>query len=328
MGYKVKLISRATKDRIMDRLISVNLYQKKAEIHGTCIKFFTDNHEFYDMWQENFKDMPEYIRPHGRLFAISGDGSIKNRRIIKNKENKLQVLYEPLSKTVIIKNCDYYGWVKSIALGLVADFLEDFVSEHRRYSIHGSYIDHAGRGIGIIGPSGSGKTTLTYGLMLDNRFNFLTDDWFFVRLYDHEIRIFSSERNSYIRADLTESWPKYKRRMKSIDYDNMGRTIIDVNHLLGEDRIKQTSVLQMIVILKRDKRDKKILAKVSTGEAMEFMTKNDFCNPHQLIRTSAKIKKRKEFFRELFSKVPVYILNTVETPKQSLNRLKRLALKL
>ena len=54
------------------------------------------------------------------------------------------------------------------------------------------------------------------------------------------------------------------------------------------------------------------------------MIERDFCNPHQLLRTKEKTIKRKRFFSELFAKVPVYLLNTIETPAESLDRLKEI----
>jgi energy-coupling factor transporter ATP-binding protein EcfA2 len=257
------------------------------------------------MWEDNFELMPDWIRPHARLFAVSSP--------------VFRVLYEPLSKTAIVEGCNYYGWVKSIALALVADFMEDFTSEHRRYSIHGSFVDFGGQGVAIIGPSGSGKTTLTYGLLLDKTSNFLTDDWFFVRLAEGKIPVYSSEKNSYIRGDLEKSWPQYK--LKNIRKDSQGRAIVDVKQLLGTDRIRPDSLLCACVLLVRNK-ELPVLTKLSKEKALAFMLKNDFCNPHQLIRTKAKLKQRKEFFGELFSRVPVYLLNTSETPEQSLKRLK------
>src|SRR4030095_7651754 len=112
--YDVEIITTETKERLMAEIYSSKLSERKAVIHGTCIKFFTDNHDFKDMWEDNFEPLPDWIRPHGRVFAVNG--------------KSLKVQYEPLSKTVIIEGCDYYGWVKSIALAIVADFLEDFTS--------------------------------------------------------------------------------------------------------------------------------------------------------------------------------------------------------
>ena len=309
--YMVEPISSEEKNQYLFSIYKTPLYEKKSEIHGTCIKFFTDNESFKDLWDENFKPIDENIRPHARLFAIT------------DKTKQFRIFYEPISKTVIIKNCDYYGWVKSIALGLVADFFEDFISEHRRYSIHGSFVDKSGRGIALIGPSGSGKTTLTYGLLLDRTNNFITDDWFFVRLTETDALVYGSEKNSYIRDDLAESWPPFKEKLKDIRKDNKGRSIVDVKRLFGESRIRSNSVLRNIVLLMRDK-TQPVFQKVSAQKALSFMLDQDFCNPHQLIRSKQKLAQRKAFFLELFSRIPVYLLNTIETPKESLERLKKL----
>ncbi|MEM2908845.1 MAG: hypothetical protein QW590_01830 [Candidatus Bilamarchaeaceae archaeon] len=309
--YTVRIIGRDEKERLMTRYHKKGLYELKAEIYGTCIKFFTDSTLLKKMWEDNFEKMPEGIRPHARLFAVK-DGK------------RLRVLYEPISKTVIVKNCDYYGWIKSIALALVADFMEDFTSEHRRYSIHGSFVDKDGRGLAIVGTPGSGKTTLTYGLLLDKSFNFLTDDWFFVRLTDKKVAVFSSEKNSYVRRDLAKNWPQLNSRLRALHLDSNERAIVDVRKLFGNQRIKKESTLRLLVILTREN-GKPLLRRLTRKEALNFMINNDFCNPHQLIRTKARMAQRKKFFDELFSRVPVYLLNTIETPEESLERVKRLA---
>jgi hypothetical protein len=310
--YTVKLMSPKTKERLMKQIYSGNLYERKAAIHGACLKFFTDSREFKDMWEDNFEPMPEWIRPHARLFCISD-----------KKTKGLSIIYEPTSKTVIMKNCNYYGWVKSVGLALVADFFEDFTSEHRRYSIHGSFVDFGGRGLTIIGPSKSGKTTLTYGLLLDKEFNFITDDWFFVRLASNGTLVHSSEKNSYIGSDLADNWADYKPKLKSLKRDVKNRAVMEVSQVIGEDRIRQNSNLRLTVVLRREP-GKELLKKLTPQEAVKYMIKHDFCNPHQLIRTKAKIGKRKAFFRELFKRAPVYLLNTIETPSESLARLKNL----
>jgi hypothetical protein len=308
-SYKVRIISPVSKERMMKRFHSQELYEWKAAIHGTCVKLFTDNPDFKAMWEENFEPMPEYVRPHARLFAVSC--------------SPFSVMYDPLSRTVMLFDCDYYGWVKSIALALVADFLEDVPSEHRRYSVHGSFVDSGGKGIAIIGPPKSGKTTLTYGLLLDGKNNFLTDDWFFVRLAGNGTLVFSAENNSYIGADLAQNWPQFAKKLDGLRRDGRNRAIVDVKRFFGEDRIRKNSTLGLVVLLTREK-GMPPLRKLSANEAVRFMEKKDFCNPHQLVRTKAKLKGRKEFFKELFGRAPVYLLNTTETPGESLERLKSL----
>ena len=310
--YEVRIISPRVKERLMGRFHSQDLYEWKAAIHGTCVKLFTDSEEFKGMWEENFEPMPDWVRPHARLFAVSSKAS-----------RGLGVLYEPLSKTVIVRNCDYYGWIKSIALALVADFLEDVPSEHKRYSVHGSFVDSGGKGVAIIGPPKSGKTTLTYGLLLDKRNNFLTDDWFFVRLAGNDTLVFSAENNSYIGADLAQNWPQLAKKLEGVRRDQRNRGIVDVRRFFGEDRIRKNSALGLVVLLTREK-GKPPLKRLRPQEAARFMQAHDFCNPHQLVRTKAKMAGRKRFFSELFGRAPVYLLNTIETPVESLERLKKL----
>lgn len=312
--YEVKLITPEEKEKEVAKLYARPLFERKAEIYGTCIKFFTDNEEFYRMWGESFAPMLESIRPHGRVIAVQGEA--------------LEVMYEWSSKTVIIKGCDYYGWVKSIALALVAEFLEDFSSEHRRHSVHGSYVDFGGRGIGIIGPSGSGKTTLTYGLLLDRKASFLTDDWFFVRV-GNGVSVYSAEKNSYIRGNIEEDWKEYKTILTKapMKYDNKGRAVVDVKMLFGDSKIRQTSEMRAAVLLTREP-GKPPFREVKPGEALAFLQKNDFCNPHQLVRDRSKREIRAEFFKEILSRMPVYLLNTVEKPAESLKRLEGVVEKL
>jgi hypothetical protein len=98
---------------------------------------------------------------------------------------------------------------------------------------------------------------------------------------------------------------------------------MEVSQVIGEDRIRQNSNLALTIVLRREK-DKKPLVKLSPEEGVKYMLKHDFCNPHQLIRSTAKLQKRKAFFKEIFKRAPVYLLNTIETPEKSLTRLKNL----
>ena len=306
-SYRARLIGMGEKNRLVRAL--PQLHERKANIHGACIKLLTDNPEFKEAWEDNFKFMDEDIRPHARIFAVSDGG-------------RLSVLYNQLSKTVIVRNCGYYGWVKSIALALASDFFEDYASRQRRYSIHGAFVDLGGRGLALIGPPGMGKTTLTYGLLTGNDANYLADDWFFVRFMGNDAVAYASEKNSYIREDLAKSWPAFSEKLRHVRLDKRGRGVADMKLVLGEGRIRDESVLGAIVLLKRDKHDKQMMRKLLPKEALSFMLKNDFCNPHQLVRTKEKLKLRADFFRELFTLVPVYLLNTCEKPQETLAQLR------
>ena len=308
-GYKVELISKRRKEALISKTDFSLLYSRKASIHGVCVKLFCQSHDILDMWAENFKPMSDDIRPHGRLFAIS------------NGSGKLRVLYEPASNTVFLINCDYYGWVKSIALALASDCLWDSPSvENRRYPIHGSLVDVRGRALAMIGMPKSGKTTLTYGLLMQERFNFLTDDWFFVRFMGESTRVSSAEKNSYAGDDIAKNWPELASRLREAKKDSHGRAVVDVARLFGAERIREQSELGAVVLLTREE-GKSVWRKLDERAAVRWMLKRDFCNPHQLTRTRERKAEQAAFFSELFSRVPVYLLNTIETPKASLAHL-------
>ncbi|WP_414468947.1 HPr kinase/phosphorylase [Methanobacterium sp. ACI-7] len=308
--YEVKIIDPEKREEISDELAKKVRYELKANIHGACVKLLTDNKDFKNEWEDNFKFMNEDLRPHSKIFCIDNGG-------------ELEVLYDPIGKVSIVKNLDYYGWVKSIALATISDFFEDYHSIHRRYSVHGSAVDYMGHALAIIGPPGTGKTTLTYGLLQEEEFNYISDDWFFVRLFSNATVLYSSEKNSYIRDDIADVWKGFADELNKVKLDIKGRGIADVNSLFG-GRIRESSTLINVVLLERNK-DNPPFRKVDTEEALNYMLDVDFCNPHQLIRNERKLNLRKNFFRDLFSKQDVYILNTIETPQESLNRIKNLA---
>lgn len=307
--YHVKLIGPSEKDEILAELSDLRLFERKANLHGACVKLLTDDASFKEEWEDNFKFMSDDVRPHAKVFAISDGGD-------------LEVLYEPVSKTVIIRNCDYYGWVKSIALAAVSDFFEEYHSEHRRYSVHGSALDRNGEGLAIIGPPGTGKTTLTYGLLLERDYSYVSDDWFFTRLFENGVLVYASEKNSYIRDDIGDVWGEYSDIISSVKLDSMGRGIADVG-MLFRDRIRDSTTLKRVVLLERNPANPPV-RRLKAREGLEYMAGNDFCNPHLLIRDKRKTELRRDFFMELFSRVELYILNTIETPRESLERLRSL----
>ena len=308
--YNVELITPEAKDKLTDEIASKIKFERKANIHGACVKLLTDNESFKDEWDDNFKFMNEDIRPHSKIFSIEDGGN-------------LQVMYDPTAKVTIVRNCDYYGWIKSIALATISDFFEDYHSIHRRYSVHGSAVDYMGHTIAIIGPPGTGKTTLTYGLLQNENFNYISDDWFFTRSFSNAAVIYSSEKNSYIRDDLADVWKQFSEEVKRVKLDKKGRGIADVNTLF-DGRTRESSTLKTVVLLERNEKNPPF-KQLNTDDALDYMIKQDFCNPHQMIRDARKFNLRVNFFKELFTKNPVYMLNTIETPQESLERIKDLA---
>jgi len=297
--YEIKLISPEDKTRLFDLNTKRYLYTKKANIYGCCIKLLTELEYVKDLWDENFYTMDENIRSHGRLVVLREDGDPPN------------VKYDPYTNTAFLTNIDYYGWIKSIALSLAGDILED---EHGIFPVHGAAIDLDGMGVSIIAPPGTGKTTHSWGLLRLKRARLVTDDWYFVRLYEQGAFAFGSEKNCYVEADIGKIWREYEGLMGEAHFDKSGRALVNVRWIMGSGGVIPMTTLRKIIMLKRDKEDPIVSTKLSTEEALNYLLANDFCNPHQLVRDERKLRLRKDFYRRLFEATEVYLVNTVRPP--------------
>lgn len=293
--YEINLIPIEEKDRLMEKYSDRFLYEERADIYGCCIKLLTDIKYVKERWEESFYPMSAYVRSHGRM-------------VVTSEENKEQrVLYDPLSKTAFLINIDYYGWVKSLALSVASDILED---SHGINSVHGACVDIDGKGVCLIAPPGTGKTTHTYGLLRVNGVRVVSDDWFFVRLMGNQAIAFASERNFYIQADIAEVWGEYQRLVEKAEFDSKGRAVVNIRWVIGKGRILPMTTLRKAILLKRDPEDNMVLSKLSPEEASRYIESVDFCNPHMLVRDERKTNLRKRFFRELFNSLETYIVNT------------------
>jgi hypothetical protein len=312
MDLEVNLISRSKKDRLIDELKGQMLFEQKAELNGCCIKLITDNPMFKEMWEDNFKHISEFIRPHGRIFVLDDPD-----------HQELSLYYEPVSKTCFLYNCTYYGHVKSLALAIAGDFLEEYHSIHSRYSVHGAAIDVFGRGISLIAPSGTGKTTLSYGLLLDRNARLVSDDWFYARILGDLVVCGASEKNVYIRSSIQDVYPEFAKVIRTTKLDETKRGIIDIGDLLGDEKKAESTTMATTVFLERD-HDDEVFYNMSVNEALDYLLKHNFCNPHMLISDRRKVRIRKQFFKQYFERTKIYMLNTIETPAQSLERLRQL----
>ncbi len=307
----MQLIEPGRKDRLIEEEYRGDIsYARKANLAGMCIKLLTNVREFKDMWEDNFKFMSEDIRPHGRIFALDTEGDEK------------KVMYEPISKTCFILNYEYYGYVKSIALATAGDFLEEYFSIHSRYSVHGAAVDHKGVGTAIIAPSGVGKTTQAYGLMLKENVRLIADDWFYSMVVGDEVEALASEKNCYIRVDIASDFDEYKELLEGLTLDKFGRAVVNIRRVLGESAMKEYTTLRNVIHLKRDPEDDMTIRKIDPEEALEFITDNNFCNPHQLVTDVRKQDIRKKFFKKLYDRTNVYLINTTASIKENLEQIK------
>ncbi len=303
MTYSINMISIKRKDELAERYCSQILYEIKSDIYGCCTKLLTGNHDVKDHWEESFYSASQNIRSHGRLYVLE-DSSVGMNSIY----------YDPQSKTCFLCNIDYYGWIKSLALSVAGDILED---EHKIYSVHGACLDIEGKGVCILGGSGAGKTTHTYGLLRDPKVRAISDDWFFARIYGEDILAYGSEKNFYIRADLADIWKEFSWLVKKATFDSKGRAVVDLRWVIGKGRILPLTTLKAMIILKRDRNDREALRELEVKEALDILEKNGYFNPHLLVKNEFKRKLRNGFFNALLARTKVYEVNTIGTPEES-----------
>ncbi|MEM2921332.1 MAG: aldolase, partial [Candidatus Bathyarchaeia archaeon] len=249
--------------------------------------------------------MSAHTRSHGRLI------------VVEDLSSGMKAMYDSSSKTAFLVNFDYYGWVKSLALSLAGDILED---QHGINSVHGACVDIDGQGVCLIAPSGTGKTTHTYGLLRLKGVRVVSDDWFFVRILGDDAIAFGSEKNFYIQADIAEHWDEYRRLIDNAEFDSKGRAVVNVRWVVGKGKILPMTTLKKAIILKRDLSDESALMKMGCREATEYLASFSFANPHLLVGDVRKTLMRKRFFNEFFGKLDVYLVNT-RLPVLDTNRL-------
>lgn len=311
MAYSVELISIGRKGEMVVRYSSKDLHEVKSDVYGCCIKLLTVKRPIKDRWEENFYFASQSIRSHGRLYVVEDPS-----------EGEDLVYYDPQSKTAFLINIDYYGWIKSLALSLAGDVLED---EHDIYSVHGACLDIRGRGFCLLGGSGAGKTTHTYGLLRSPEVRVVSDDWFYARVYGDSILAYGSEKNFYIRADLATIWNEFDGLVKGAEFDDVGRAVVDLRQVIGKGRILPLTTLDTLIILTRDKENKETVKKLETSDALKILEDNDYFNPHFLVKNEIKRNLRSGFFEALLSRTEVYQINTTGTPEESQGIIKKIA---
>lgn len=303
------MIGPEEKDRLFQLYDKRLLYSSKAEVYGCCIKLLTESVETQIKWEDNFFTASENIRSHGRLVVLNEPGA------------PMSVKYDPYTKSAFLVNVDYYGWIKSIALAIAGDILED---DHKIYSVHGAMIDLGFCGVSIIAPSGTGKTTHSWGLLRIPTARLISDDWYFVRLSTREPLAFSSEKNTYIQADIGKIWNEYERLVDKAQFDQRGRAIVNVRWIVGSGGVIPMGTLNKVILLKRDISDSNVVTQLNADQALRYLLAHNFCNPHQLVKDERKIELRTNFFRRLFEQTQVFLVNTTQPPQKTQTEIRRI----
>ncbi|MDR2866493.1 MAG: hypothetical protein LBV13_03715 [Methanomassiliicoccaceae archaeon] len=301
MSYPVSIISATETDEFFKRYSSLPFYSSKADIYGVSVKLYTTDRVIADTWADNFYSMSSNVRSHAKIICI-----------VDPKED-MKVLYNVETRTAFLYNFDYYGWIKSIALAVASDILED---SHGVDHVHGAALDIGGCGVTLIAPSKTGKTTHSWGLLRTKDARLITDDWYFVRKENGLPLAIGSEKNCYIDADIGDVWEEFRPLVTATKFDNRGRGIANIRWVTGYGSVIPMTTIRHVIMLRRDPKES-IVESLNARDAWAYIRDNDLCNPHQIIRDKRKMRIRENFFRKFFADSEINLVNTVRTPDET-----------
>lgn len=302
MTYETEIISENDAASLRERYAE-GLFTAKADIAGIVIQLYTSDRDHLEMWRDNFYSASDKVRSHAKLYCIKDPSQPSSK-----------LCFDPVTKAAFLFNFEYYGWVKSIALGVAGFILE---AGHSVYSVHGAAVDVDGTGVTIIAPPKTGKTTQSWGLLRRDSASLISDDWYFVTFGGPHPQIEGSEKNCYIDADIGDVWPEYKPLVKNVKFDPKGRGIANVRWVRGEQSVLSCTTLRYVVLMKRDPSDPRTCTRLSSHDALELMVNSHLCNPHQIVVDPFRSTLRAGFFKRLFEQCECYLVNTTGTPQET-----------
>jgi aspartate/methionine/tyrosine aminotransferase len=171
-----------------------NYYEWNANINGVLVQLRTNITHLYDFWMENWypAQLEADIEPHGIIYAVDG---------IPGREP--HVFYNSETKTGIMFNTDYYGSLRSLALGMVSDIAEKLFDVH---AVRGMSVDVDGAGMIFMGPPGTKKTEIFFELVKQPRVLLHSNDLMFVRYGGGYAAADNPERKLYMPTNSVEAF--------------------------------------------------------------------------------------------------------------------------
>jgi len=171
-------------------------FEWNANINGLIVQLRTNVAHLCDFWMDNWSpaQLDADLKPHAVIYAVDGIAG-REPRAFTNAE----------TQTGVLVNCDAYGPLRNLALGLVAEIGERLSGAH---AVRGMAADCGGKGLVLIGPKGTGKTELFFGLLGDPRFRLHATDLSFVRIVGGGAQSDNVERKLYLPTAAVEAFPR------------------------------------------------------------------------------------------------------------------------
>jgi len=354
---------QAKLDEVLPHLRFNETFRRIANIDGILVELVTNSRHQYEFWCENWHPASGHVRPHGQIYSVTGV-----------PDHEAHAYYCPETDTALFVNTEYYGQCKSWALGLAAVILERKFNTH---SIHGAAAEVAGKGIVLIAPTGTGKTTQVNRLMQHPQGKVIGDDWVYIGHpadlgEEARLEVYQPEVSLYVRTENAENepWlvPVFDRcKVENVvdvrgacespsckagdcmfeqgyDYCYWGfgnsRALLPREWMMGPERVKDTTPIDLIVLLRRDESEPSVVELDEDGliellqegktmirpgagpRALWGTYKSEpWYNPYLLAPDHAR---QERFFREEARRAKCVVLNTAH---QSIEETCRLILK-
>jgi hypothetical protein len=124
---------------------------------------------------------------------------------------------------------------------------------------------------------------------------------------------------------LAKIWKESAGLIDQAQFDQEGRAVVDLRWVVGKGRILPLTTLETMIILKRDPEDEVVLSELDGAEALKLLEDNGYFNPHLLVRNDFKRQLRSGFFQARLRRTRVFQVNTVNTPEESQEIIRKLA---
>jgi len=273
-------------------------FEWNANINGIIIQLRTNVPHLYDFWVENWypAQLESDLEPHGIIYAVDG---VPGRTSYG--------YYCPEMRTAVLFNTSYYGQIRSLALGMVAQASERLLDVH---GLRAACVDYGGRGLALIGAKGMKRGSSFIRLLEDEKARFLTNDWVYVRYRGDEAIADAPERKFYFKTDMAKDFRHYARVFdrskcenvvtKRSDWSNMkelgdecpldlgepycywgskdSRALVDAAWIGGPQKYVKRSHLKTVVMLNFEP-NAPAVEKLSVEDALDYVTEGKYRLP-------------------------------------------------
>lgn len=310
-------------------------YEWNANINGVIIQLRTNHQHLYHFWIENWypAQLESDLEPHAIIYAV--DGMIGR---------EAYGFYHADSRTGLLFNCDLYEFLRSMALGVVADIGSNVFNMH---AIRGMSADLNGKGFILIGPKGTHKSELFYLLLQEEGIALHSNDMILVRYGGGYAAADLPERKLYFRTNTIEIFPGLTdlierspcenviTRQEECSYDKCpileecslekgmpycltastkSAAVLDPYWIGGMTRHVKRTDIHTVFLLKANTFDP-VLKNLDARDALQRMETGNqggtiFFNPHLLAKDEQQIDRQRRSFEKLFQTASCYELNT------------------